>query len=542
MQARPTYFRVFVVALIASLWVSACGGGTSGKTWFNLPSIPINIQPDGSTSVLGFNLGAVLPAQVVQQLQTAGTQKLEIRIGYHGVQIYNNGAALPYVAWTADSVSTLQDVLRDLPNIPNGDTIASALPWLRTIGLGLTLDMPGSDSIEAWSGDPPSVTTGEAPPGPAIGPLQIGSVAFDPSGNLNVGSVPGSALGLSGPVLDPGTLALLQSLGLEKLQITTQPNGINLSMNDRPLPSIAYDSQSLAQAQALAAAVAPEMAPTLDTVLPNLQGAQLDVAVSFTGQPAGTTALGTVPVVLNNDGTLSAYGVQLPGGPMVPADVMEKLQQAGVQTLNVELGQEGLFLAANGQTLPTITWTPESLNTLGSVVAPLAGVSSDLINSALSLINETGGIQAAVAVGGGEPVATEINRTLAVSSTEGGPVVRLIANVQGGAIESVEGLGSLSDLGVGPVALPPNVTQILDQLGASQVTINTDAGKVDILLDGATALTLNWDEPSLQTALTLAAPFLAGTPLEDPTVAQLVQEEIVPVLPTADVDVTLNLN
>jgi hypothetical protein len=169
-------------------------------------------------------------------------------------------------------------------------------------------------------------------------------------------------------------------------------------------------------------------------------------------------------------------------------------------------------------------------------------VSSDLINSALSLINETGGIQAAVAVGGGEPAATEINRTLAVSSTEGGPVVRLIANVQDGAIESVEGLGSLSDLGVGPVALPPNVTQILDQLGASQVTINTDAGKVDIQLDGATALTLNWDEPSLQTALTLAAPFLAGTPLEDPTVAQLVQEQIVPVLPTADVDVTLNLD
>jgi hypothetical protein len=540
MQARSSYFRVFVVAFMASLLVSACGGGTSGKTWFNLPSIPVNVQPDGSVSTLGFNLGPVLPADQVLQLQNAGTQKLETRIGYNGIHVYKNGADLPYIAWDADSVETLQQVVKQV-NIPNNNLIANLLPWLRTFGVGVALNLPGSESVTTrWSGET-AATSEEAPTGSPIA-AQVGSVAFDASGNLNVGSVPGSALGVSGPVLDPGTLALLQSLGIEKLQITTQPNGINLSINDRPLPSIAYDSQSLAQAQELVGSLAPDLAPTINTVLPNLQGAQVDATVSFNGQPAGTTALGTVPVVLNPDGTLAAYGVQLPGGPLVPLAVMAKLQQAGVQTLNVDLGQDGLFLAANGQTLPTITWTPESLNTLANVVAPLAGVSPDMINSALSLINETGGIQAAVAVGGGEPVAGEVNRTLTVTGTEGGPVIRLVANVQNGAIESIEGLGSLSDLGVGPVALPPNVIQILDQSGASQVTINTDPGKVDIQLDGATALTLNWDEPSLRAALTLASPFLAGTPLEDPAIAQLVQEQIVPVLPTADADITLNLH
>jgi hypothetical protein len=72
--------------------------------------------------------------------------------------------------------------------------------------------------------------------------------------------------------------------------------------------------------------------------------------------------------------------------------------------------------------------------------------------------------------------------------------------------------------------------------------INADPGKVDIQLDGATVLTINWDEPSIRSALTLASPFLAGTPLEDPTVAQLVQEQIVPMLPKSDADITLNLN
>jgi hypothetical protein len=72
--------------------------------------------------------------------------------------------------------------------------------------------------------------------------------------------------------------------------------------------------------------------------------------------------------------------------------------------------------------------------------------------------------------------------------------------------------------------------------------INTGDGKVDVQLDGNTALTLNWDVPSIQTTLQLAGPFLAGTPLEDPNVSRLVNEQIVPLLPGADVDVTLNLN
>jgi hypothetical protein len=549
MRARSKTSKIFGVVLIASLLLSTLGvspaaaqnqGGEAGSTWFNLPSIPLRIDPNGAASVAGFNIGPVLPSAIVQQLQGAGIQKLEVRVGHNGILLYSNGTPLPSLSWNTDSVATLQEVIQRAPGVPNASMISGLLPWLRRIGIGVALKLSdAADELPRWTGE---TTFAAEPPAATVGPFQLGGVAFDESGNLRIGSVPGSALGLSGPLLDANALGLLNQLGLDKVQVKTDPTGIMLSMNDRPLPGLTYNGTALEAVKPIVSAFAPTAAPMLDTVLPLLPGLQVDAAVSFTGEPAGAMQLGTVPVVLNSDGTLTAFGVALPGGPMVPADLLQKLQQAGVQKLDVDVSQEGLFLAANGQTLPTITWTPESLNKLASIVAPLAGISSDMISGGLNLISETGGLKAAVAVGGGEALPAEINKTLQAPSTEGAPVMRLNASVQQGAIQSIEGLGNLADLGLDPIALPPNVTQILSQLGAQQIQLNTDPGQVNVLLDGATALTLNWDQASLQSVLMLATPFLAGTPLEDPNVSKLVQEQIMPLLPGSDVDVTLTLN
>lgn len=544
MQPSLKSVRVCAIALIASLALSACGGGTSGSTWFNLPSIPVKVQPDGTAKAFGINLGPVLPPATVQQLQGADLQELNVRVGYNGVHLYADGADLPHLAWDADSVSTLQDVLSKTPGVP--PAVVSWLPTLRQIGLGAQLDIAPAEGaavkeVPAWTGET-TVTPEQAPAAPTIGPLKLGSVAFDKNGGLNIGSVPASALGLPATLLDANTLGLLQSLGLDKLQIKTEPNGIKLSLNDKPLPGIAYDSKALEQVKPLVNAFAPNLAPTLDNVLPKLPGAALDVAVSFTGEPAQETQLAAVPVTLNPDGTLGVFGIPLPGSGIVPPDVLQKLQAANVQTLNVDVGQDGVFLAANGQTLPTITWTPESLNTLATVVAPALGINPELINSGMTIMKEMGGsIKANIALGGGEAAPAEINKTLTTPSSDGSPTIRLNANVQQGAIQEIEDLGNLADLGVGPVNLPPNIIQMLSQIGAKQVLLNMDPGKLDVLLDGNTALTLNWDQPSLQQALTLAGPFLTGTPLEDPNLLKLIQEQILPILPGSNIDLTLNI-
>ena len=243
MQARSKIYKIFVVALIASLVLGACGGGTSGSTWFNLPSIGINVQEDGSVSTFGLNLGPVLPPTLVPQLAAANVKKLEVRAGYNGIHVYANGVDLPYLSWDADAVSTLQNVVRTMPGIPNANLIADLLPWLRTIGVGVAVNLPGGGDVgPRWQGE--TAVTSETADAP-IGPFAIRSVALDDSGNLSVGSVPASALGLNAPVLDAGTLGLLKSLGIEQLDIKTMPNGIELSLGDKKLPGIAYDSKSL---------------------------------------------------------------------------------------------------------------------------------------------------------------------------------------------------------------------------------------------------------------------------------------------------------
>lgn len=165
MQARSKIYKIFVVALIASLVLGACGGGTSGSTWFNLPSVQVNIQPDNTVNVFGFNLGAVLPATLIQQLSSANLGKLEVRAGYNGIHVYANGVDLPYLTWDADAVDTLQNIVRTMPGIPNANLIANLLPWLRTIGMGVAINLPGGgDAGPRWAGETAVTTAARVAP------------------------------------------------------------------------------------------------------------------------------------------------------------------------------------------------------------------------------------------------------------------------------------------------------------------------------------------------------------------------------------------
>jgi antitoxin component of MazEF toxin-antitoxin module len=527
MQPKAKIVRIFLVALIASLLLSACGGGTSGSTWFSLPAIPIKIDGAGNASVLGFSLGAILPAATVQQLQTANIQKLEIRIGYNGIHAYANGGDLPYLAWDAASVVTLQDLLRNMPQVPYNTMIADWLPTLRQIGLGVALNVaPAAGQAE-----------------PTIGPFNLSGLAVDKAGNINIAGIAGSALGL--PTLDAGTLGLLASLGLDKLGISTAPDGLKLTMNDKPLPSLAYDKDSLAKTLDVAKAFVADagLLGTLSNVLPQLPGAKIDANLSFTGEPAGALELGQLPVKLNPDGTLSAFGIALGSAPLVPTSVLDQLKTANIQNLNVEANKDGLFLSTNGQSLPQISWNDDSLKILAGALGPLTGMKAEMLDGVLGIVRGAG-LKTAVALGDGEAPA-EVSKTLEAASLPAGltaPTIRLNAEVKNGVLSSVKGVGDLAALGLPAITLPPNIVDMLTQLGAKEVKIDTNAGNLNLLLDGKNALTMNYDVKSLQAALDAAAPFLKGSLLENPAIAALIKDTILPLVPSSDVDITITLN
>ena len=557
MQARSKIVKILVVALLVSLILAACGGGSTGKTWFNLPSAKVRIQPDGAMRVWGLNVGYFPQPALIQQLQSANIQQLEVRIGYNGIHVYANGQDLPYVKWDEASVNTLQDVLPQLPNVPNADTIAAALPWLRTIGLGVLLDIPlaqGQSELDVprWNGE--TAITPDAAAEPTLGPITIGSLAFDQQGQAIIEGVPVStleqALGMSLPLaLDANTLGILQGLGAQGVQVRVHGNGIDLALNDRPLPGLAWDQPRLnTLVTNVPAFVAdPALVDTLNTVVPLLNGADLTVAVSFTGEQATETVLAPIELTVNESGDLIFAGIPLAPGAF-PPDALANLQAAGVQHLALSLQSTGLYMAANGQTLPTVTWSEESLPILAQVLGPMVG-GEGVINTVLPVALGLGpNVQLNLPAAGGAAaveVPDDVEFTiLPVEAAEDAPIMNLTLAVDGaGNLVQLGGFtaAQFAELGINLPPVPAESLAALRQGGIQQVTLDTNPGILNLLLDGTNALALNYDEASIMTTFDIAQPFLGDSLVADPTINQLLREQIIPLVLVSNVDVAIDL-
>jgi len=562
----PTKPKVgLILFMLAALFLlSACGGGNTGATWFNLPSVPVRMQEDGTAKLFGLALpvGAVMAPEQIQQLQGADLQALEARVGYDGVLVFADGEELPYLAWDAESVETLQDVLRNLPPEMgiNGGQFAPYLPLLRQYGLGVVLDLPEAEGqsaqdFEPWSGTAPS-------PGEETGEstlaLNIGSLTFDPEGNAYIEGVPvstleealGTSLGLN---LDSATLNMLQSIGAENVVVETRPDGVYITMGERTLPRIAYDAERLQQAAQLAGPFVadPAMSGLISDTIALLPGAEIGLGVSFTGEPTMATTLPEVSINVNEDGTLSAFGLPLGTDPMFPSDMLTQLQEANVQHLSVDLDANNLTLAANGDVLPIVSWS--DLDTLLGVVQPLLDMSPELMSGAAQIFNnlmaeQSLNVDVSLPVAeGAEPVTLpdEMDTTMATPETNDitPPIIRADATVVDGQIQAINELSAdtLGQLGVELPTLPPEVMQILTDLNAETLQLRTSPNQLDVNVNGEPLVSLSYDQASLQHLLNLLQPFLGDTPLQNPAVTQLLENEILPLVPGADIDVTVNV-
>lgn len=555
MQAKPSVWKALLVALVLSLVLASCGGGSTGKTWFNLPSIKLRIQANGTASLYGLPINSVVmdPA-LIQQLTGASVQQIDLRWGYNGVHVYINGEDMPYLSWDEQSTATLQEIVSELPGVPNASTIANLLPWLRTIGWGVSLNFPapaGAAPIPNWSQETSATPDPPSDP-PTIGPLDISNLTFDDQGNGYVGPVPLSALSV--PVsLPPSLMATLQAIGAEKIMLTTTTGGLVITFNDQPFPGIAYNSAYIdALLTWLNALMQDQQTLAMaNDVLPLLPGAAVTITVTFNGQPAGQADLSGLRVDINPDGTVRALGVPLGSQPMIPAETLAQLQAANIQRLNVNMTGEGLNLAANGEPLPAISWTPETLDLVTQVVGPMSGMDENQLQNVLGVVTNTPvGVTISVPPAeGNEPISVPDEVETSFAPPDLGefapPIIR--ANIIADASGAVSDIGNLaiSDLGAlgvpAEIVLPAALLDFMKTANAEQLAITTGPNQADIQLDGQTAITLRYDEAALRSLLKLAAPFLAGTPLEDPNIAKIIDEQILPLAPGAEVDVSVTV-
>ena len=506
----PALLRKIIIILAFILILGACnGGGDGGSTLLNLPSVPIRIDANGNGTVLGFPIGAILQQPMLDQFALAGVDVLEARIGYHGIFLYADGEPLPYLKWNDESAELLTEILANVPGAEQG---ASALSGLRQIGLGAIIILPtAGDNIPRWTGEE-LVRTGSASE-TTIGPLQFGSLAFDADGKGSFEGIPMAeieqALGASlGVELPPMALQILSAVGVEQFSLATQPNGIDLALDSTDLPGLAYDTRRLNNLLPIVSVfVDPSMGGMIAEVLPKLPGADLDVIVSFTGEPAAETLLPTIPVSVGEDGSMGVWGIPLGAAALLPSNVLDLLGNMNVQKLDLSIQADGLYLALNQEPLPSILWTDSSLDTIGEVAVELLGVAPGMVDVGLTVLRS---LLATTSVGlsldlpalDGLTFSEEYdvaapNFAAAPEAME--PALKIGAAIdRDGYVMSALGI-SLADL-VGllpPVSLPPLVMDIVSGVGADSLQLTTSAGAIELLGDSGSLLTLQYDEAAL---------------------------------------------
>jgi len=554
MRSKSKRVLIFLVILLVTLSISACAATGLTSTLFNLPSIPLRVLPDGRATIYGLPAGPnpVFPLNLLEQLQAANVQKLETRIGSKGVYIYSNGKQLPYVAWDDDSVATLQEVIRQMPNLPNAADIAELLPSLRSVGTGVTFYLPPAEGQEAlnipdWEGE--TTIEAKAPEEPTLGPFVVGSLAFDESGNATIEGVPAADLGVDLPQLDADTLGLLQGLGADQIDVSVKHDGLKIMLGDKPLPNIIYNDESLQEILALADPMLddPDTMSMLNDVVPILSGADINLNISLTGEPVKATELSDIPLEINADGTLSAYGLALGSDPVLDPDMLASLQAANIQQLDVNVVDDSLVIGTNGQKLPSLSWNSTTLDTLAKM-APVLGLPSATLEGGMEIVSKLTsstdmGLSLNLPLADGATaldIPEEMNMEMLAPDLGDtpAPVIHLDAAFSNGQLTSIAGIDSDE---LSSITLPPDVADLLTELEAGELKIKSEANSLNVMVDGETMLALNYDTPSLMAVMDLAAPMMEGTMLEEELIQQFVIEQILPLIPGADVDVTVAL-
>ncbi|BAM01573.1 MULTISPECIES: hypothetical protein [Caldilinea] len=548
MQAKRKFLPILLVAVALAI-LAACngGGGGQGRTWFNLPSLPVNVDASGAASVYGIGLGQVLTPDQVRLLQSLG-QRVELRVGHNGIHVYINGEDQAYLAWDDESAANLAELLK---GIPGADAAAQAIPWLRRIGLGAAVNVPPAQGqpldIPRWRGET-SITPPAQPPQRGE-PLVLG-LSFDERGSGAVGGIPGEALaallGTNPLQLDPGTIAQLRSLGLGRIAVETTPTGLSISVDGKKLPGIAYDATYLQRLRRVLPAVLggdANLEETLGGVLEQLPNLNLALNVDLTGAPT-ELKLPDLPLKVGEDGSLEVLGLSVPGLTL-PAETLKPLRDLGVEHLALSLSTEDVIIAIDGQALPHIRFGPNGLNTLLGVVGGQANLPKPLLDAVTDAVLKDG-VKVRLALAGdlADVAVPEAPRfTPADLGNLSTPVIRASVNIQGGRITAVGGLTAeqLAALGVELPALPPDVMKIFSDLGAKTVDIVNSPNNLSIQINGTELLSMDYDAASLAHLLELAKPYLAGTPLEDPAVMKLVQDVILPIAPAADVKLHITI-
>jgi hypothetical protein len=283
----------------------------------DLPALVLDVQPDGAISVggqalteLGGGLGANLqtltvPAETVDLLSAYNVQHIQIDNTPEGLLILVNGQPIPSLAWDGEKLVATVDVLEQFgPGVP---FLAKVLPLLTNLGVGVIVRFPvaeGEDALPLEAPDSEAATAARAAQEEFLAavetpPVVHVTVAYNPDGTWTLADMGGADWSAIAPgmldmlTMQPATIQAMSDAGINEIGLSTNADGIFISINGQTLPYITwadgriYHLLELAEQSGMLADMTggdPNVSAILDTVeslLPAVQATDVSLRVTF---------------------------------------------------------------------------------------------------------------------------------------------------------------------------------------------------------------------------------------------------------------------
>jgi hypothetical protein len=308
--------------LIGTLLMTACaprtGGGATAAAGgdqallVDLPAIVIDFDADGQATLAGVpvadlnpglaTLDTMIGPDTIGLFTENNIQHLQLTTTPTGVEILVNGQAIPSLAWDGESLVGAQRLLGALGN-EGLAVVEKILPQIANIGIGVTLRFPPSQGAELI----PLTVTGEGSAAATAAQAQqaylaqAGSparinlpITYASDGSFSIGSLSAEQLTvlLGAPVesltLTEDQIAQFAEAGISSFTLTTDSDGVQMTLNGEPLPHISWGDGKLAYGLGLALQTGligggegGDMGALVERLLPIIQTAEVNVQVTF---------------------------------------------------------------------------------------------------------------------------------------------------------------------------------------------------------------------------------------------------------------------
>lgn len=286
--------------LIGVLMVAGCAPRATGgevaqraedsQVVVDLPALVLDVQPDGTATIggaalsslpmVGASLGAVqFPPETVAQITGSNIQHIQIDNTADGLLILINGRAIPSLGWDGEALTATGEVVKSMPGAAGAVAVLDKLlPLIQNLGIGVIVRFPVTEGaaalplISAEAGQAAEqikAAQDEFLNAVQVPPTVQVTLSYDENGNGTLAGMSQEEWAQIAPQLgsilkmQPTGLAALKGLGIQQIGISTNPDGIFISINDKTLPHITWADGRINNVLALLADTG-----ALDNVMP----------------------------------------------------------------------------------------------------------------------------------------------------------------------------------------------------------------------------------------------------------------------------------